>query len=99
MLEFLKEYIVNEEDYGRIITTLSKSVEQALYLAQNVVKENIELLISLNLYDCIVNIILYRPDLLLLNTEILNNSINKIDLSLLKSTIKNNINNLVLLGL
>ncbi len=93
-LEYLKKYISNEDDIKRIIKSLDEKYIEAFEVMSFNVIQILDYLKSIEI-DEFVNLILARPDVCFMETQILEEKLNKFDRSLIKFVIENDPQNLI----
>lgn len=99
MLEYIKDYGVKDNDYNYIISNVPSYILEIMALSENKVREVLDYYNKVGLKEYVTNIILNRPDLIIIDREVLEASINKIKIEAFVNIVKNSINDLILLGI
>lgn len=99
MIEYIKEYGITTLDYEYIMHNVSEDIIQNLALSENVVREVLEYYNEIGINRTISNLIINRPDLILISKENLKDTISKIDLNVFINIVDKSIEDLILLGI
>lgn len=99
MIEYIKEYGITTLDYEYIMHNVSEDIIQNLALSEMVVREVLEYYNEIGINRTISNLIINRPDLILISKENLKDTISKIDLNIFKNIVDKSIEDLILLGI
>lgn len=99
MIEYIKEYGITTLDYEYIMHNVSEDIIQNLALSENMVREVLEYYNEIGINRTISNIIINRPDLILISKENLKDTISKIDLNVFINIVEKSIEDLILLGI
>lgn len=97
MLNYLLDLDISPEEIYDINHGLSKEVISSLELSKNIVKDTISFYQELGVTN-IVDLIVKRPDLVLIERQNIESIISKIDQKLLVSIINNDVEDLILFG-
>lgn len=99
MIEYIKEYGVTSIDYEYILRNCKKDIIELIAISEDSVRELLDYYNSIGITKNIAKLILYRPDLILIPKESIEESISKIDIELLKIIINDSVEDLILLGI
>ena len=99
MLEYIKDYGVIDTDYHYIISNVPSYILEIMALSENKVREVLDYYNKIGLKETITKIIIKRPDLIIIERKVLEETINKIDLNAFANIVKNSIDDLILLGI
>lgn len=99
MLDFLVDYGIKPIDYEYIKRHLPKDIIDSILLSEEYVRINLAYFNSIGLTKSIANIIINRPDLLILNNDILKDLVNKIGNNNFINIVQGSIDDLILLGI
>lgn len=99
MIEYIKEYGITNLDYDYIMHNLKMSYIELMSLTEPNVRKVLEYYNSLGLTHDISEIIIKRPDLIIIPLENLKDLLNKIEPKLFIKIVSNNIDDLILLGI
>lgn len=98
MLNYLMDLNITPEDIKLINDSLSKNTLTSLELSRSVVIETLNYYKSLGIKD-LTNIIVKRPDLVLIKKEDIEQSISKVNKELIINIFNNDIDDLILFGI
>ena len=98
MLNYLMDLNITPEDIKLINDSLSKNTLTSLELSRSVVIETLNYYKSLGIED-LTNIIVKRPDLVLIKKEDIEQSISKVNKELIINIFNNDIDDLILFGI
>ncbi|MCH5166862.1 MAG: hypothetical protein J1F35_03125 [Erysipelotrichales bacterium] len=99
MIEYIKEYGVTSTDYESIVRILSKELIDLMTLSEYKVREILDYYNSIGLTESISKLIINRPDLILIEREVLDDLISKIDAKTFATIVKTSIDDLIILGI
>lgn len=99
MIKYIKEYGVTQNDYEYILHNARMDVLEIMALSEPTMREVLEYYNSLGLRDSIAKIILYRPDLIIISKENLQDLLSKIDTKAFINIVENAIEDLIILGI
>lgn len=98
MINYLLDLGLSQEELYDIKEELNEEIYTALELSRSVVKETLTYYKELGVNN-LFNIIIKRPDLVLIKKEDVEASISKIDKNLFVNLVNNNIEDLMLFGI
>ena len=98
MIEYIKEYGISSLDYEFIINNVDKNILDILILNEDKIKDILDYYNSIGIKSEIASIIVYRPDLIVIEKDVLDKLVHKNGIKLFVKTVKSNVNDLVLLG-
>ncbi len=99
MIEYIKEYGVTDYDYECILHHVKLDLIELMSLSEVTVRKNLSYYNSIGIKADIAKIIMTRPDLILIETEALMESVDKIELDLFINMVEKDIEDLILLGI
>ena len=99
MIEYIKEYGVTSTDYEIIVKILSKELIDLMTLSEYKVREILDYYNSIGLTESLSKLIINRPDLILIEREVLDELISKIDAKTFATIVKTSIDDLIVLGI
>ena len=99
MLEYIKEYGITNSDYEYIISNLPKDILDIMTISEYKIREILDYYNSIGLSESVAKIIIKRPDLIIIEREILEGLINKLDRKTFVNLVKNSIDDLIVLGI
>lgn len=99
MLDFLMDYGIKPIDYEYINRHLPKDIIDSILLSEEYVRINLAYYNSIGLTQSIANIIINRPDLIIIDNDILKELVNKIGNNSFINIVKESIDDLILLGI
>lgn len=99
MIEYIKEYGITNLDYDYIMHNLKMSYIEIMSLSEPAVRRILEYYNSIGITHDISEIIIKRPDLILISLENLKDLLSKIDQKIFIKLVSYNIDDLILLGI
>lgn len=99
MIEYIKEYGITNLDYDYIMHNLKMSYIELMSLTEPNVRKVLEYYNSIGITHDISEIIIKRPDLILISLENLKELLSKIDQEIFIKLVSNNIDELIILGI
>ena len=93
MIEYLKDYVMNNQEFEIIKAKLDKNMTLNFSVMKTTVSDNLSYFHELGITN-LTNIILYRPDLCFKPNRYLKEKFKNWDLELLKYIIENNVDDL-----
>lgn len=99
MISYIKEYGITNTDYEYILHNVRTDIIETLTLCESSTRSVLEYYNSIGIKQDIAKIILYRPDLIIISKENLEDLINKIDIEVFKNLVSNAIEDLIILGI
>lgn len=99
MIDYIKEYGITNLDFNYIMHNLNNCYIELLALSEPTVRNVLEYYNSIGLTHDISEIIIKRPDLVLISLENLKDLLDKVDLDLFTKLVSYDIDNLILLGI
>lgn len=99
MIEYIKEYGITNLDYDYIMHNLKMSYIELMSLSEPAVRRILEYYNSIGITHDISEIIIKRPDLILISLENLKELLSKIDQEIFIKLVSYNIEDLILLGI
>ena len=97
MIEYIKEYGVTNMDY--ILSNIPKDVLDIMTLSENSVREVLDYYNTIGLSESVGKIIIKRPDLVIIEKNVLEELINKIEIKTFVNIVKSSIDDLIILGI
>ncbi|MCX4248786.1 MAG: hypothetical protein OSJ65_03370 [Bacilli bacterium] len=99
MIEYIKEYGVTNMDYDYILSNIPKDVLDIMTLSENSVREVLDYYNTIGLSESVGKIIIKRPDLVIIEKNVLEELINKIEIKTFVNIVKSSIDDLIILGI
>lgn len=99
MIDYIKDYGITDDQFNNILKELDDNIIELLRLHDGTVKATMNYLCDLGVRNCLANIILKRPDLLLIQKKVLEDYLNKIDIKLFINVLNTNVDDLILIGI
>ena len=79
MIDYIKNYNINSLEYEYVLSNLRRDVLDLFVVNEEYIKENIESLMEFGIKSGIAKLIVTRPDIFLLDKELLMENLSKID--------------------
>lgn len=98
MINYIREYGISLEELEQINKKLSKTDIEMLVLHETEVRKVLNLYKEANLSKELCSLFMNRLDLILIPIESLRSMLSNVDVELFKLMLKNNINDLIVLG-
>ena len=98
MIDYIKEYGISSLDYEFIINNIDKNILDELILNEDKIKDILDYYNSIDIKSEIASIIVYRPDLIIIEKDILEKLVHKNGIKLFVKIVKNDVNDLSLIG-
>jgi hypothetical protein len=99
MIDYIKEYGVATIDYEYILHNVKSDILELIKLSETSVREVLSFYNSIGLYEEISTIIIHRPDLILTQLNVLEEAIKKVRVNAFVGMVRNDIDNLIILGI
>ncbi len=99
MIEYIKEYGVTSMDYDYILSNISKDILDLMVLTENSVREVLDYYNTIGLSESVGKIIIKRPDLVIIDIDVLKELISKIEIKTFVNIVKSSIDDLIILGI
>ena len=99
MIEYIKEYGITNLDYEYIMHNVKMNDIELMALSEPAVRKVLEYYNSIGITHDISEIIIKRPDLILISLENLRDLLGKIDIDVFSRLVSFNIDDLILLGI
>ncbi len=99
MIDYIKEYGVTTIDYEYIIHNVKSDILELIELSETSVREVLTFYNSIGIYEEISTIIIHRPDLILTQLNVLEEAIKKVRVNAFVGMVRNDIDNLIILGI
>lgn len=98
MISYIKEYGISSLDYEFIIKNIDKSILDLLILNEKKIRDILSFYNSIGIKSELSYLIVYRPDLIVIEKDILEKLVYKNGIKLFLKVVKNDVNDLVLIG-
>lgn len=99
MIDYLKNYNINSLEYEYVLSNLRKDVLDLFVINEEYIKENIEALMEFGIKSGMAKLIVTRPDIFLLDKELLIENLSKIDKKIVVNIAMKSPEDLILLGI
>jgi ribosome biogenesis SPOUT family RNA methylase Rps3 len=99
MIEYIKEYGITNLDYEYIMHNVKRNYIELISLSEPSVRNVLEYYNEIGITHDISELIIKRPDLILISLENLQDLLSKIDKELFCKMVSSNIDDLILLGI
>lgn len=99
MIEYIKEYGITNLDYEYIMHNVKINYIELMALSEPAVRKVLEYYNSIGITHDISELIIKRPDLILISLENLKDLLSKIDIEVFSRLVSFNIEDLILLGI
>ena len=99
MIDYIKEYGVTTIDYEYILHNVKSDVIELIHLSETSVREVLEFYNTIGIYEEISTLIIHRPDLIITPLNVLEEAIKKVRVNAFIGMVKNDIDNLIVLGI
>ena len=99
MIEFVKEYGVSSVEYANILASLHPNIISDIELSESEVRKVLSFYKEYGASEYLGNMILKRPDLIVIPMESLEEILSKVNKDIFINIIKNNIEDLIILGI
>lgn len=99
MIEYIKEYGVTNIEFESIMHNLKAEIIELFALSEIAVRDILSFYNEIGIKKYIANIIMYRPDLVLISKENLKELLSKIDQTLFITLVEKSVEDLILFGI
>lgn len=99
MIKYIKEYGITNRDYEYIIKNTPQYILDTLILSEYNVREVLSYYNSLGITESLTNIIINRPDLVIISKDYIEELVTKIGEKIFYNIVKTSIDDLILLGI
>ena len=99
MIDYIKNYNINSLEYEYVLSNLRRDVLDLFVVNEEYIKENIESLMEFGIKSGIAKSIVTRPDIFLLDKELLMENLSKIDKKIVVNIAMKSPEDLILLGI